>query len=479
MKRASATAVILCGVLSLNGETIPPPGEIQVSGSVSGVWAPTSVMVVTGDLVIPDGTTLIIMPGTAVKFNGSYSLTVEGVLIADGMPESQILFTSNRTAPTCSDWYGIQISNNGTILRNCIIEYCVYPVSASYCSPLISNNRIRRFSSSAVGLMFSNSIVRENEIYDFDCNDFSGGISAYQGTPTIVCNSIHDGNGHGIGSQGPGVIAVNQVYNLKGTAITCGYWSYTLVENNVIHDCGTGILLGETVGTPVTATLVNNTIYRNGYGISMSRFFATPIIVNNIVVSNTVGIFENNCSFCQNTPVETTYNDVWNNPGGNYVGIPNNSLGVMTGTNANGDPVDQNNNLCIDPLFHDGGPGLSSNSPCRNAGKSTVYPHIGADVTRMCATMVLEIRSFGEGQGLMIYPNPATEYLQVVDGQGKGIRSMQLIDIAGRSIHKQNGTIIPGTAEFDLKTVDPGHYCLRIVTNDGMSRTYHIVKTER
>jgi parallel beta-helix repeat protein len=71
-----------------------------------------SNLVVTYGIVIPVGKTLIIKPGVKVLFDGYHSLTVLGLIIAEGTAEKPIIFTAidrpsgSREPP---QWKGIEI----------------------------------------------------------------------------------------------------------------------------------------------------------------------------------------------------------------------------------------------------------------------------------------------------------------------------------------------------------------------------------
>ena len=50
--------------------------------------------VITYSVVIPEGKSLIIKPGARVIFDGYYSFTVKGLIIAEGTEDSPILFSA-------------------------------------------------------------------------------------------------------------------------------------------------------------------------------------------------------------------------------------------------------------------------------------------------------------------------------------------------------------------------------------------------
>ena len=98
---------------------------------VSGTMAPGQVIwtaeqgpyQVSGELVVPDGTTLTIGPGTSVFFEPGARLTVRGRLVANGSEYQQIRFT--RVPLMQSSWSGIQFidSQKDNLISWAVIEY--------------------------------------------------------------------------------------------------------------------------------------------------------------------------------------------------------------------------------------------------------------------------------------------------------------------------------------------------------------------
>lgn len=69
---------------------------------------------VSSSVAIPSGVTVIIEPGTTIRFNNNTGISNSGTLIADGTPEKPILMMSNETGY----WNGIR----GTTLRYCKLQ---------------------------------------------------------------------------------------------------------------------------------------------------------------------------------------------------------------------------------------------------------------------------------------------------------------------------------------------------------------------
>jgi hypothetical protein len=104
-----------------------------LSGSVKGVLdSLCDPAVLTGNVTVPAGDTLIIQPGVRVMPAGDYKVQVYGTLIARGgeADSERILFTPYRRMKPVPDscwpgfWKGIEVMPGGRCsLDNCVIEY--------------------------------------------------------------------------------------------------------------------------------------------------------------------------------------------------------------------------------------------------------------------------------------------------------------------------------------------------------------------
>ncbi len=139
------------------------PTPITVGGSLaqSTTWTSGNVYYVTSNLTIPAGISLIIEPGTVVKFASNKVLQSDGLLDVQSTPSSRVVFTSwrddeyggdsNGDGPTSGgrgDWGWLSLRNSGITLEDCLIRYAggsngYYAVSADAgADPVIRNNVI-------------------------------------------------------------------------------------------------------------------------------------------------------------------------------------------------------------------------------------------------------------------------------------------------------------------------------------------------
>ncbi|MBD3268425.1 hypothetical protein GF373_17295 [bacterium] len=108
--------------------------------SVSGVLASdetwSGTVSLLGDITVPEGITLNILPGTRIECEPRIDIEVSGeetsmiefivdggTLNAEGTEAEPIVFTSGSSSPERSHWYGIRINTDSAVLKYCTIEY--------------------------------------------------------------------------------------------------------------------------------------------------------------------------------------------------------------------------------------------------------------------------------------------------------------------------------------------------------------------
>lgn len=139
----------------------------DVRGEQSGVWnLAGSPYIVTGDISVPAGASLIIEPGVIVKFSGPYSLRVHGTLRAVGSLTARIVFTSisdnefgedrpRNQSPSTNDWIGLVFANGieaESHLEQCIIRYCRKPIEFEQGQSVLEKIIISDCSATTLGL---------------------------------------------------------------------------------------------------------------------------------------------------------------------------------------------------------------------------------------------------------------------------------------------------------------------------------------
>ena len=332
---------------------------ILISGAISGSLLGDTTYIVTDDISVNNGDTLIIEEGTDFLFNGNYEYNINGYLSAVGTEEDSIRF-----APIVPDsaWGGISFnssSDNTSILEYCSIRgtnYC--GIKCELSSPTISHCSI------------SNNYSMSN----------TGGIFLFQSVATIVNCSITD-NYSNFG--GGGILIMNNSephisYSSinENSADSWGGGIYCSNSNPIIEKCvlsgnasnnqGGGIYFDNSDPTIMSCTITGNSAVSDGGGIYCN---ASDLTVLNTIIEGSIG---NGGIYFNNSPlVSLEYNDFFNNSSGNFINPPP-YLGEIVAVNLNSDSCDVYRNIFLDPLFNstigDSAWYLTIDSPCLDAG---------------------------------------------------------------------------------------------------------------
>lgn len=223
-------------------------------------------VLITGDVEIAKGATLLIMPATVVRFTrikdfgpdklftdkehhfSRTEILVRGRLMAQGSREQRILFTSAADTPKPGDWGAINFMDS---LDN-ILEFCDF---------LYGQTAVHGHSAHVV---ISNCL--------FQHNGTAIGIKDLKGHP-IQCvtpmlhNQISD-NGGGIlyGAGSTPIIAHNEITNNEFFGIYVKKGGFANVRYNNIRRNGKGVILFASKGSYLRD---NNIVDNRDYNLSM------------------------------------------------------------------------------------------------------------------------------------------------------------------------------------------------------------------
>ncbi len=259
-----ALALTFCRV-PLSQEKITPevaPPVVEVQGEVGGVWnEANSPYIVVGDIVVPAEGTLVVEPGTTVKFAGYYKFRVEGKLKASGDNDRKITFTSGKDSPGPGDWAGIELagSSSGEAISRCVVSFAHIAISLDGSGPVtIAENEI--FKSRASGIICekvnSSVLIEGNKIYG--CVD--GIVCREEASPKISGNTVIDNSGVGIlckNSSRP-MIEANFLSRNRSSGITCNFDSDPSVVRNVIAGNGNGMSCTESSPSVIRCDILEN-----------------------------------------------------------------------------------------------------------------------------------------------------------------------------------------------------------------------------
>jgi len=292
------------------------------------------IVKITGDLIVPEGMTLTVAPGTTVEFlalnddmAGGHNpdraeLLIQGSLIAEGTADEPIVFTRRGAGtPAAGDWGGISQTGNGQLtLRHTTIEYASlgvdYQVEGEFTvSPTIENSIIRHTNGhglylSAKGGTDLTASIQNNTIHH---HGKDGLYLSATGTNTLVNATVSN----------------NQVYSNDNTGVYIKHNGGTntaltaIVMDNEIHtnkQYGLYIYSPSGSKSAFTATVMANEIHDTRYnGIYLYNRSATndvQIVGNTVFKINDWGIEVNNRGSSYH--LEMLDNTVYGGQGGGF-----------------------------------------------------------------------------------------------------------------------------------------------------------------
>jgi len=200
LKLFSLLVIMIFGVFTLaNSLFFFAASATYVEGVITQdtVWTLTdSPFVVSKNVIVYPNATLTIEPGVEVRFGESFSLIVNGRLIANGTQDNMITFTSNKDQPGAGDWNTIILSNRTvqSTLAYCSIEYAKNGTTIANGNVKIKNCEINNNLQNGITIVNGTTEVRNNEITS---NSQSGIYVTGVNQVTIQDNTIKS-NANGI-----------------------------------------------------------------------------------------------------------------------------------------------------------------------------------------------------------------------------------------------------------------------------------------
>ncbi|XOF34360.1 MAG: right-handed parallel beta-helix repeat-containing protein [Candidatus Electrothrix sp. YB6] len=233
-------------------------------------------ILIKGDVEIAEGTTLIIMPGTTVRFAkveafgpdkmftdkeqhfSRAELFIRGKLYAQGTEEQKITFTSAADEPKPGDWGSINFQST---VDN-ILEYCVvmYAQTGVHChsSQLVITRSTFKYNGTAIGQknLKDNPIKCAIPMLYNQISENGGGILFGGGTsPTIAHNEITGNEFFGIYIKkgGKANIRLNNITKNGKGVIFFRVKEVVLRENNIADNENYNISMLEDQTGDITA----------------------------------------------------------------------------------------------------------------------------------------------------------------------------------------------------------------------------------
>ncbi len=266
---------------------IIPDSEVAGGTTASGIividtnWTEAdSPIWVEGHLVIPWGVNLTIFPGVEVRFNGNYTVWVDGNFTSLGTPNKRIAFVSNYTVPGYQDWFKIRVNATSRFeLSHADFSNAFSAIEAMSRNGDVFSNL--SFSDSFIGLIALNSsaisVTNSTFLNTYHSLKLAGRDN------TVRNNTFADGR-----------IAVDIACNQ--TVSDCS--GNVVVHNDFSNHEGGVYLRSDYPGTTLSQNVVRNNSYRNVDGpVAISNMLGSSesnIVQNNTMKAGAYGIFVRN-----------------------------------------------------------------------------------------------------------------------------------------------------------------------------------------
>lgn len=280
---------ILGAFLLLSALPVISQEVIEVSGTLSDneTWTNDNTYVVTGDLLVPEGVELIIMPGVRVRFHPNTGLFVNlGMIKVLGSYED-VIDTVRFESYEGQFWKGISIISGSGLYRNIIDHASVDRADIgidirSSSEVIISNSRIKNGTTNDLRLYNSSGCIIRN-------NYFSN-----NGRVSLEIYATGPGNQSSDNLIENNLISASRYTNLMVSFDVSGVCLNNKIENNVIQGAEAGIYIdNSSVNNNDVILIRGNVFIDNGsetFGFGISTGMDSTIIRDNIFWQNRTSI---------------------------------------------------------------------------------------------------------------------------------------------------------------------------------------------
>ncbi|MBU0996321.1 MAG: right-handed parallel beta-helix repeat-containing protein [Proteobacteria bacterium] len=320
---------------------------------------------ITDNILVQDGVTLTILPGTTLNFLDDKSLRIRGRLISEGLKKKKICFTGKNGG----SWESIIFENRSigeeknidNELENSLLSFCLVEnskgiimdgkgadlsystvrnnqnsgITIKEAKAKISNCKIYGNKSASNGggiYIYGSKLVNvfENEIKDNVAEEDGGGVFAYGNRSNTAVNLIGNmiqgntcmGDGGGVWASRSSIME-NKIMNNQASSNGGGlYVSFALINDNRIEnnqaDQGGGAY-AETNSSFERNTISGNRIRREFGGAAYLNFWGmsikNEIFSRNVVEKNISNVTNGTGGICLNGAMEFENNIINNNSG--------------------------------------------------------------------------------------------------------------------------------------------------------------------
>ncbi|MHA2181969.1 MAG: right-handed parallel beta-helix repeat-containing protein [Promethearchaeota archaeon] len=244
-------------------------GPLFVGGTINEDTTWEGHIFVQDNVIVSQGVTLTILPGTFVEFQHASGyknitrlglFTDGGTIKAIGNPDQQIWFTSDAEQPINGDWGGILCTDSkDSVFKYIIVEFPLIGIELINCSVSISHSIIRWVHTEGIKTTQSTGLIEQNLIYQNGYHEIV--LEDFNQNVTIQYNIFNGGN-YGIYSESSNCTIVgNYFVNYSYTAIIASAFSNVSVLENKFEQITGDNIANDSTCTPITS---GNDFFGNG-----------------------------------------------------------------------------------------------------------------------------------------------------------------------------------------------------------------------
>jgi hypothetical protein len=516
---------MLIGVVLLGmGASLVSADSIP-GGNVSGIWyEANSPYYILGNIAVPNDSSLLVEPGVAVNFLGSYRCVVYGYITAIGTISDSIHFFNEDTA---TGWRGFLIYDADEL---CEFKYCILEGvltgggsmvrAALRCrssSVNVENSRISDCVGTDQGpaiklflnsdLTLTDCVITNNTTtafagaaYVYDNSElilenctFSNNTSADNGGAIYIVESdlymdgciIHGNTSDG--HSGGALFCDQSIIEIDYSVFSCNAVNYSATSSHG----GGGIALEDCEVNIKNCTFDRNAALYNGHGGAIMGIDCSEYDIVDCIFHNNSGAADGGGVYSVTNEPDIIYCDFYGNINGNCSGAVPADFGVLSTTNYNGDSCDVYYNIFLCPEFVDSATGnyyLLNTSPCIDGGDpvepfdpDSTIGDIGAYYFDQTGISEHEKPAGKQGIEISCTPNPTrgrAVLSYILDNPG--MVRIDLFDAAGRLVKNlKSDTQSAGlhTLEIEDRNLATGIYFIKIHTPDGQhAKTMTIIR---
>lgn len=285
-------------MLAVSTFAVVPDSQVKAGTPVQGIIFPDtnwteadSPIWVEGSIWLPNWVNLTIHPGVEVRFNGNYTIWVDGNFSSLGTPTERISFISNSTAPGYQDWFKIRANATSRFeIENTDFSNAFSAIELmGRMGDLFANNT---FSDSFIGLVSLNS--DSVEILNNTFQDTYHGLKL-TGSSNAIRNSTFTGGRIGVDIScneivvncSDNVIGHNDFMNMEGGVYLRSDYPGTDISQNSIHnntfqDVDAPVAISNLWAASEDNIVANNGMADGAYGIFLRGSYNSTVAWNTV-----------------------------------------------------------------------------------------------------------------------------------------------------------------------------------------------------